>query len=122
MLLGGTHFSTIGDGNPGSQQVSLPTDLVGDASQAREYMNVLSLPFFQTYVSGNSQCLPYLNAAYTNNISRKSLGLSLVQSLNQTELAQALTPDSFKQKFPNPIVNFGFWMLNIGIAIDIERI
>lgn len=122
MLLGGTHFSTIGDGNPGSQQVSLPTDLVGDASQAREYMNVLSLPFFQTYVSGNSQYLPYLNAAYTNTISHKSLGLSLVQSLNQTELAQALTPDSFKQKFPNPIVNFGFWMLNIGIAIDIERI
>ncbi|MDB9303928.1 alpha/beta hydrolase [Nodularia spumigena CS-591/12] len=122
MLLGGTHFSTIGDGNPGSQQVSLPTDLVGDASQAREYMNVLSLPFFQTYVSGNSQYLPYLNAAYTNTISHKSLGLSLVQSLNQTELAQALTPDSFKQKFPNPIVNFGFWMLNIGIAIDIDRI
>ncbi|KZL51720.1 hypothetical protein A2T98_00760 [Nodularia spumigena CENA596] len=122
MLLGGTHFSTIGDGNPGSQQVSLTTDLVGDASQAREYMNILSLPFFQTYLSGNSQYIPYLNAAYTNTISRKSLGLSLVQSLNQTELAQALTPDSFKQKFPNPIVNFGFWMLNIGIAIDIDRI
>ncbi|MDB9316671.1 alpha/beta hydrolase [Nodularia spumigena] len=122
MLLGGTHFSTIGDGNPGSQQVSLPTDLVGDASQAREYMNVLSLPFFQTYVSGNSQYLPYLNAAYTNTISHKSLGLSLVQSLNQTELAQALTPHPLTQKFPNSIVNFGFWMLNIGIAIDIERI
>jgi len=115
MLLGGTHFSTIGDGNPASQQISLPTDLVGDASQARYYMNVLSLPFFQTYVAGKSQYRPYLNAAYTKTISRTSLGLSLVKSLSQTELAQAV--DSHPQQSTNAIGDFGFWMLAVAITM-----
>ncbi|WP_375514959.1 alpha/beta hydrolase [uncultured Nostoc sp.] len=90
MLEGGTHFSTIGNANPANQQVALPADMIGDASQARRYMNVLSLPFFQTYVVGRPQYTPYLNAAYTQSISSKSLGLSLVKSLNTTELAQLL--------------------------------
>ncbi|MEH2315775.1 alpha/beta hydrolase [Nostoc sp.] len=90
MLVGGTHFSTIGNGNPANQQIALPADMIGDASQARHYMNVLSLSFFQTYVAGRSQYTRYLNAAYTQSISSKSLGLSLVKSLNTTELAQLL--------------------------------
>ncbi len=105
MLVGGTHFSTIGNGNPANQQVALPADMIGDASQARRYMNVLSLPFFQTYVSGRSQYTPYLNAAYTQSISSKSLGLNLVKSLNTTELAQLLDLEGakpLKKKFPTP--------------------
>ncbi|MEH2242746.1 alpha/beta hydrolase [Nostoc sp.] len=105
MLVGGTHFSTIGNGNPANQQVALPADMIGDASQARRYMNVLSLPFFQTYVVGRSQYTPYLNAAYTQSISSKSLGLSLVKSLNTTELAQLLDikgAKPAKKKFPTP--------------------
>jgi predicted dienelactone hydrolase len=90
MLVGGTHFSTIGNGNPANQQVALPADMIGDASQARRYINVLSLPFFQTYIAGKSQYIPYLNAGYTQSISSKSLGLSLVKSLNTTELARLL--------------------------------
>lgn len=117
MLLGGTHFSPIGDGNPSSQQIPLPADVVGDASQARYYMNVLSLPFFQTYVAGKSQYSPYLNAAYTNTISNDSLGLSIVQSLSQTELAKALNHNSVKPMFPKPIINFGFWILDISLAM-----
>ncbi|MEH2394321.1 MAG: alpha/beta hydrolase [Nostoc sp.] len=122
MLVGGTHFSTIGNGNPANQQVALPADMIGDASQARRYMNVLSLPFFQTYVSGRSQYTPYLNAAYTQSISSKSLGLSLVQSLSKTELAQALGSDRpkaqyFQKKASNSILNFGFWMLDVGVAM-----
>ncbi|MEH2452049.1 alpha/beta hydrolase [Nostoc sp.] len=105
MLVGGTHFSTIGNGNPANQQVALPADMIGDASQARRYMNVLSLPFFQTYVSGRSQYTPYLNAAYTQSISSQSLGLNLVKSLNTTELAQLLDLEGakpLKKKFPTP--------------------
>ncbi len=90
VLVGGTHFSTIGNGNPANQQVALPADMIGDAAQARLYMNVLSLPFFQTYIAGRSKYTPYLNAAYTQSISSKSLGLSLVKSLNTTELTQLL--------------------------------
>ncbi|MFN6462016.1 MAG: alpha/beta hydrolase [Nostoc sp. DedVER02] len=104
-LEGGTHFSTIGNGNPANQQVALPADMIGDASQARRYMNVLSLPFFQTYVAGKPQYTPYLNAAYTQSISSKSLGLSLVKSLNTTELTQLLDikgAKTVKKKFPTP--------------------
>lgn len=106
MLVGGTHFSTIGNGNPANQQVALPADMIGDASQARRYMNVLSLPFFQTYIVGRSQYIPYLNAAYAQSISSKSLGLSLVKSLNTTELAQLLdikrAKPAKKKNFPTP--------------------
>ncbi|MBN3899571.1 MAG: alpha/beta hydrolase [Nostoc sp. NOS(2021)] len=105
MLVGGTHFSTIGNGNPANQQVALPADMIGDASQARRYMNVLSLPFFQTYVAGRPQYISYLNADYTQSISSKSLGLSLVKSLNTTELAQLLDikgAKPAKKKSPTP--------------------
>ncbi|MBH8576871.1 alpha/beta hydrolase [Nostocaceae cyanobacterium CENA369] len=122
MLIGGTHFSTIGNSNPASQQVSLPADVVGDASQARFYMNVLSLPFFETYVAGRSQYRPYLNAAYAKTISSQSLGLSLVQSLSTTELAQVSDCDTnktqpSKQNLPQSILNFGFWMVDVGVAL-----
>ncbi len=90
MLVGGTHFSTIGNGNPANQQVALPADMIGDASQARRYMNVLSLPFFQTYVVEKPQYVSYLNAGYIQSISSKSLGLSLIKSLSATELTQLL--------------------------------
>ncbi|MEH2171690.1 alpha/beta hydrolase [Nostoc sp.] len=105
MLVGGTHFSTIGNANPANQQVALPADMIGDASQARRYMNVLSLPFFQTYIAGKPQYTPYLNAAYTQSISSKSLGLSLVKSFNTAELAQLLDIKGaklVKKKFPTP--------------------
>ncbi|MEH2067490.1 MAG: alpha/beta hydrolase [Nostoc sp.] len=105
MLVGATHFSTIGNASPANQQVPLPAEMIGDASQARRYMNVLSLPFFQTYVAGKSQYIPYLNASYTQSISSKSLGLSLVKSFNTTELAQVLDIKGgkpLKKKFPTP--------------------
>lgn len=96
MLVGGTHFSTIGNGNSANQQVALPADMIGDAFQARRYINVLSLPFFQTYVAARPQYISYLNAAYAQSISSKSLGLSLVKSLNTTELTQLLDLEGAK--------------------------
>ncbi|MEA5568577.1 alpha/beta hydrolase [Anabaena sp. UHCC 0399] len=90
MLVGGTHFTTIGNSHPSSKQVPLSPDLVGDAVQAHRYMNILSLPFFQTYVANNAEYAPYLSAAYAKTISSHSLGLSIVKSLTSTELAQGL--------------------------------
>jgi predicted dienelactone hydrolase len=90
MLVGGTHFSSIGNSNTGSQQVRLPTDMIGNASQARSYINAFSLSFFQTYVSQKPQYIPYLNAGYAKTISSQFLGLSLVQSLNSHEFASVL--------------------------------
>ncbi|MTJ49601.1 alpha/beta hydrolase [Dolichospermum sp. UHCC 0259] len=121
MLLGGTHFSTIGNSNPGSTQMALPTDMVGDASQAHDYMNALSLPFFQTYIAGKPEYLSYLNAAYAQSISSQSLGLNLVQSLDHLKLAPILgnLQDSkpVKKRLSHTIVHFGFWLLGIGISL-----
>ncbi len=124
MLVGATHFSTIGNGNGASEAVGLPSQIIGDnPAQARHYINALSLPFFQSYVNGSSKYLPYLNAAYAKNISSsKSVSLSLVQSLNSTELAQGFDGNvkeakPFEKSSSNSIVNFGFWMLDIGVTL-----
>lgn len=91
VLEGGTHFSTIGESKSSNQQVGLPSEIVGDnPAQARRYISTLSLPFFETYVTGTSKYIPYLNAAYVKTISSQPVGLSLVQSLTTTELARSL--------------------------------
>ena len=121
MLIGGTHFSTIGNSNPGSTQTALSTDMVGDASQAHDYMNALSLPFFQTYIAGKPEYLSYLNAAYAQSISSQSLGLNLVQSLDHLKLAPVLgnlqETNSVRKRLSHTIVHFGFWLLGIGVSL-----
>ncbi|HLP90205.1 MAG TPA: alpha/beta hydrolase [Nostocaceae cyanobacterium] len=104
LLVGGTHFSTIGNSSYHSQQVALPPEMVGDATKARTYINTLSLSFFQTYIAHNSDYSPYLNPTYTKSISSESLGLSLVKSLAHTPLApdlnhQSQTTKSVKKNF-----------------------
>lgn len=121
-LVGGTHFSTIGDGNPASGQVTLPPDVVGDVFQARRYMNAFSVPFFQTYVARKPQYISYLHPAYAQKISSQTLGLNLVQSLSPVELSQFINADfhntkHLKKKLPYSIVNFGFWLLNISVSL-----
>ncbi|MFM5902042.1 MAG: alpha/beta hydrolase [Dolichospermum sp.] len=102
MLLGATHFSTIGNSYPESTQIALPKNMVGDASQARRYMNALSLPFFQTYVAQKSEYISYLNAAYFQTISSQSLGLNFVQSFDHLKLLPVLNdhfqPNNFAKK------------------------
>lgn len=84
VLSGGTHFSVIGTSKGNTRQLPLPSNVVGNAlGQARRYMNVLSLPFFEAYVVGNSRYTSYLNAAYAKAISHQSLGLSLVRSFDE---------------------------------------
>lgn len=121
MLVGATHFSSIGNSNPGSQQIALPPNMVGNASQSRAYINSLSLPFFQTFVYQKPQYLPYLNAGYAQTISSQSLGLSLVKSLNTLQLAPILEhnhqPAIPKKKLSLTIVRWGFWILNIGVSL-----
>jgi predicted dienelactone hydrolase len=123
MLVGGTHFSTIGNGNEGNEVVGDMSQVIGDhPAVARHYINALSLPFFQTYVAGTSQYSPYLNAAYAQAISSQPLSISFVQSLTTTEIAQAVDIESrgaklALKKSSNFIVNFGFWMLDVGVTL-----
>ena len=91
LLTGGTHFSVIGNGKPGSEAVELPSKLIGDnPQQARSYMKFLSVPFFSSYAVGHSQYKQYLNAGYANVISQQSMGLNIVKSLGHMDLAQRL--------------------------------
>lgn len=86
-----THFSAIGDGQSSSEVVGLPSKLIGDnPKQAQSYIKLLSLPFFQSYVSGNSQYKPYLTAAYAKTISTNSMHLSLIENLTTTEVGRAI--------------------------------
>jgi predicted dienelactone hydrolase len=121
MLVGGTHFSTIGNGNSEHQSVGALSQVIGDnPAQARHYINALSLPFFETYVAGISKYAPYLNAGYAKAISSQPLSLSFVQSLQATEIAQAVDSTGTKlskKRLPSSIINFGFWMLGVGIAL-----
>ncbi|MBW4634785.1 MAG: alpha/beta hydrolase [Iphinoe sp. HA4291-MV1] len=90
VVSGATHFSIIGNGRGSKQQFALPSEVVGNnPSLARRYMNVLSVPFFETYVTRTPKYNAYLNAAYARAISGRSGNLSLVRFLTRTELAQA---------------------------------
>lgn len=87
LLQGGTHFSTIGESDPDTEAVPIPSQIIGpDPAIARRYMSALSVAFFQTYVAGAPQYRPYLSASYAQAISQALLGLSLVQSLTATQL------------------------------------
>jgi len=123
MLVGASHFSTIGNGNSDRESVGSLSEVIGDnPAQARRYMNALSLPFFQTYVALTSKYFPYLNAAYAKAISSQPLSVSFVQSLQPTELAQIVDTEGnaakvWSKNSPISIVNFGFWMLDVGVAL-----
>lgn len=86
VILGATHFSTIGEAAPGSEPVAVPLQVIGPSPEiARQYVSALSVPFFLTYIKQ----LPYrayLTSAYAQAISQPPLDLSLVRSLSTTQL------------------------------------
>lgn len=82
--------STPGSSTPGTI-VQLPTEIVGpDPALAHTYLRGMSTAFFAAYVAGNLTYEPYLEPAYAEYISQSLMPLSLVQSLNPSELAKAL--------------------------------
>lgn len=90
ILMGATHFSTIGHSQQGSSQLALSPDMVGNASQARSDINTISFVFFQSYVNGMQKYIPYLSAAYIQTLSTKSLGLSLIHYLSTQALLEKI--------------------------------
>ncbi|RUT04998.1 hypothetical protein DSM106972_038190 [Dulcicalothrix desertica PCC 7102] len=79
VVLGGTsHFSVIGDGQ---RSIESTRELVGDNPEtARNYMNILTTPFFQTYLTDKTKSARYLNAAYAKAISNLGRRLILIKS------------------------------------------
>lgn len=80
LLQGATHFSTLQES---SGSIPLPSQAIGpDPQIAQNYVQQLSLIFFNIYILQHSSYQAYLNAAYAAKISRSILPLSLVRSLN----------------------------------------
>ncbi len=95
----GTHFSTL---DQATGAIPVPPPAIGPSpALAQEYMKALSLAFFETYITGQSQYRPYLSASYAQFISEYPLPLSLVQSLTQEQLNQ-VSQGSTRQPTPSP--------------------
>ncbi len=90
VLIGnGTHFSTLVESDNGA--VTIPSEVIGpNPALAYRYLSALSLAFFQTYVTNQPQYRSYLQSSYVRALSRNPLPLSLIQSLSESELEQAL--------------------------------
>lgn len=92
LLQGATHFSTIGESEPGNIAVDLPPEVVGpDPNVARAYVNIMSLAFLQSHINNERTYLPYLSSGYARYISQTPVPLHLVNSLSPDQLAEALS-------------------------------
>ncbi|WP_017721877.1 alpha/beta hydrolase [Kamptonema formosum] len=90
VLIGnGTHFSTLVESE--SDPVKIPAEVIGPSpALAYRYASALSLAFFQTYIANQPQYRLYLQPSYISTLSRNPLPLSLIESLSESDLQQAL--------------------------------
>jgi predicted dienelactone hydrolase len=97
----GTHFSTMAASEDNSEVVPLPPGVIGpDPELAQQYAEILSLIFFETYLSDNGSYQALLNADYVNRISQAPLTLNLIESLNPTQLKDAITDIESESELP----------------------
>lgn len=99
LLTPGTHFSSSDD----AYVQGFPPALLGPSTAlGREYLEILSVAFFGSYL-GNAESRtvyrPYLNAGYAQTISQEPLQLHLIRSLTPTQLEQA-----YGRPLPSPII------------------
>ncbi len=91
VIKGGTHFSFLSEADSGGGVWPIPSQAVGPSpALARRYLDTLSLAFFKTYLLGQSQYRPYLQASYVKAISQEPLPVSLIQSLTRAQIEKAL--------------------------------
>jgi hypothetical protein len=84
-----------------SEVVPLPPGVIGpDPELAQQYAEILSLIFFETYLSDNGSYQALLNADYVNRISQAPLTLDLIESLNPTQLKDAITDIESESELP----------------------
>jgi len=90
-IVNGTHFSTATEGN-----MAEVNDFLQGARPdlSRDYLQALTLGFFEAHLQDNTEDRPYLTAADAQSISQPELPLHLVQSLTpeQLKLAYGDTP------------------------------
>ncbi len=86
----GTHFSFLEKSEKGV--LNIPQSLIGiDPSLAHPYLKTLSVAFFKTHLSNQSEFRTYLSSAYVKTISKDPLTINLVTSFSEEQLKTALT-------------------------------
>ena len=107
LLNSGTHFTTVEVENRGIEGVpSIDSQKQPDPKSkiARDYLNVMSVAFFNRHLRGLAEYAPYLTAAYTQNISTEAISINLIQSLQFQQLETAYGKKPPIALSPNPIV------------------
>jgi len=98
----GTHFSTLEESANKTGAVQLPVQVLGpDPTIAFGYIKALSIAFCKTYVANEPSYLPYLSAAYAQEISDYLMPLNLVQSLTPSQLSGENPPPT-PEPSPSP--------------------
>ena len=88
----GTHFTSVkleDRGLEGIPSVESPNKTDDKSALARNYLNTMSVAFFNRHLQGLEEYAPYLTAAYTQDISKKPLSINLIRSLNIEQLKTA---------------------------------
>ena len=102
MLDPGTHFTTVKVEDRGIEGIpSVDNQKQPDPRSkiARNYLNTMSVAFFNRHLRGLEEYAAYLTAAYTQNISQESIGVYLTQSLQPEQLETA-----YGKKPPIPLL------------------
>ena len=92
MLDPGTHLTTVkveDRGIEGIPSVEINQQPDDRSKIARNYLNTMSVAFFNRHLRGLEEYAPYLTAAYTQNISQEGMSLYLTQSLQPEQLETA---------------------------------
>lgn len=86
MMAGGTHFSTIFDPQATDESVPVPERAIGPSPDlAQQYIKVMSVAFFKTYLANDSSFQPYLSPSYVADLSQSDLPLALVREFSLEE-------------------------------------
>ena len=103
LLIPGTHLTTVKvedrgiDGIPSLQINQQPDE---KSAIARDYLNAMSVAFFNRHLRGLKEYAPYLTAAYTQNISQSGISIHLTQSSTTRAIR-----DSLWQKTPYSLIS-----------------
>lgn len=101
LMAGGTHGYLLNDGKKKGLSSIFPNPL---PEVRRDYLQAMTLAFFEFHVRNNSAYQPYLSSAYAKHISNEKLPLHLVQSLSVEQLEQAYGDTSPTVPIPKAII------------------
>ncbi|MGL5080895.1 MAG: alpha/beta hydrolase [Microcoleaceae cyanobacterium] len=105
LLHPGTHFTaSIQSDTEGIE--SVPKVIIGDNYDlGRPYFFGLSVAFFNAYLRGDKNYLPYLSASYNQSLSQPGLEVSLIRSLTLEQLEAAYgKPSPLPITLPSSVV------------------